>query len=815
MILSRLPNLAIALGAVLLLTFLFVKTRAIDFEVHNQFIGDVRRLKALDATLNQDVLKSRYGQLTHYDPLVTALAELKRLQNHLQDIPPFIDKAGQIDIQRRLDDHAALLAQKESLLERFKSRNAVLNNSLSYFPIITTELLAQATSSPSDRELAAHLENLLREVLIYNLTSRQALGSQIQTRVEMILSHRARHSPSVDGADLDIVIAHVKTILKNKPQVDAVTTEILVVPTSQANDELYAAYNQHYEQALRTVNRYRLYLSLFSVMLLGYIAYIIVKLRNITRALNAANASLEQRVQERTDELLKSNAELENARDKAIQANQAKSAFVANMSHEIRTPMNAILGFAEILNGLVTDPQQKEYLSSIDSSGKSLLTLINDILDLSKVEAGKLKLEYTPMNPRTMFEEIESVFSQRIAEKGLALHLNIDDNLPQAVTLDETRLRQILLNLIGNAVKFTDDGYVKLSVHHRYPEADKGKLDLIFAVQDTGIGIPEDQRELIFGAFEQQRGQSINEYSGTGLGLAITKRLVEIMGGEIVVTSEVGVGSTFTVQFKNVELATIEKLVKGQQRDIDPDTITFEGGTILIADDVQSNRQLIEGYLSPYPFTLIEAENGQTALEATKRQGPDLVLMDMRMPVMDGYEATRRIKGDAEIKTIPVVALTASAMKADQAEITRLCDGYLIKPIKKVELIGALAKFLPHLVEASASIEVERSQAAPEDKLAPETLEAETLEKLPELVSILQEHLETQWEFLKQTSVINEVEAFGVQMRDLGNQYNYPPLIAWGERLSTQAQMFKLDVLPTTLDEFPRILEQIQLLTEA
>ena len=769
----------------------------------------------LDATLNQDVLKSRYGQLTHYDPLVTALAELKRLQNHLQDIPPFIDKAGQIDIQRRLDDHAALLAQKESLLERFKSRNAVLNNSLSYFPIITTELLAQATSSPSDRELAAHLENLLREVLIYNLTSRQALGSQIQTRVEMILSHRARHSPSVDGADLDIVIAHVKTILKNKPQVDAVTTEILVVPTSQANDELYAAYNQHYEQALRTVNRYRLYLSLFSVMLLGYIAYIIVKLRNTTRALNAANASLEQRVQERTDELLKSNAELENARDKAIQANQAKSAFVANMSHEIRTPMNAILGFAEILNGLVTDPQQKEYLSSIDSSGKSLLTLINDILDLSKVEAGKLKLEYTPMNPRTMFEEIESVFSQRIAEKGLALHLNIDDNLPQAVTLDETRLRQILLNLIGNAVKFTDDGYVKLSVHHRYPEADKGKLDLIFAVQDTGIGIPEDQRELIFGAFEQQRGQSINEYSGTGLGLAITKRLVEIMGGEIVVTSEVGVGSTFTVQFKNVELATIEKLVKGQQRDIDPDTITFEGGTILIADDVQSNRQLIEGYLSPYPFTLIEAENGQTALEATKRQCPDLVLMDMRMPVMDGYEATRRIKGDAEIKTIPVVALTASAMKADQAEITRLCDGYLIKPIKKVELIGALAKFLPHLVEASASIKVERSQAAPEDKLAPETLEAETLEKLPELVSILQEHLETQWEFLKQTSVINEVEAFGVQMRDLGNQYNYPPLIAWGERLSTQAQMFKLDVLPTTLDEFPRIIEQIQLLTEA
>ena len=350
--------------------------------------------------------------------------------------------------------------------------------------------------------------------------------------------------------------------------------------------------------------------------------------------------------------------------------------------------------------------------------------------------------------------------------------------------------------------------------------ANRRKLDLIFAVQDTGIGIPEEQHELIFGAFEQQRGQSINDYGGTGLGLTITKRLVDLMGGEITVASEPGVGSTFTVQFKDIETTTVDQLVEGQAGGIDIDAITFEPATILVVDDVASNRQLVAGYLSPYPFTLIEAENGQAAVASTKRHAPDLVLMDMKMPVMDGYEATRCIKQDAETKrnaarTIPVIALSTSAMKPDKAEIIKLCDGYLNMPINKVELIGALAKFLPHSVEELDPIAVEQSQALPADNLAPETLDAETLEKLPELVATLQEQLETRWESLKQMSLIGQVEAFGVQMRDLGNQYNYPPLMAWGERLSSQAQMFELDALPTTLDEFPRILEQIQLLTPA
>ena len=531
--------------------------------------------------------------------------------------------------------------------------------------------------------------------------------------------------------------------------------------------------------------------------------------------LREARDILEERVKQRTQELSEANEALVVARDNAVEASRAKSDFLANMSHEIRTPMNAILGFTEILGGLIEDRQQKGYLNSIQTSGRALLTLINDILDLSKVEAGKLELEYAAANPHQVVAEIETIFSQRVSEENLDFRVDIAPGLPETLILDEVRLKQILVNLISNAVKFTDDGYVKLSVHHRCSEADNRKFDLIFAVEDTGIGIPEDQRELIFGVFEQQRGQNINEYGGTGLGLAIAKRLVEIMGGEIAVTSEVGGGSTFTVHLKNIELATVNGLVEPQERGINIDAITFEPVTILVVDDVTSNRQVIEGYLSSYPFTLIEAEDGQAAVAATKHHSPDLVLMDMKMPVMDGYEATRRIKGDTELKTIPIVALTASAMKADQAEITRLCDGYLIKPINEVELIGALAQFLPHSVETSASIAVERSQAAPENKLAPETLEAETLEKLPELASILQGYLETQWEGLKQTSLINDVEAFGVQMRDLGNQYNYPPLIAWGERLSTQAQMFELDALPTTLDRFPRIIEQIQLLTQA
>ncbi len=506
--------------------------------------------------------------------------------------------------------------------------------------------------------------------------------------------------------------------------------------------------------------------------------------------------------------------ELRQAKEAAESSNRSKSEFLANMSHEIRTPMNAILGFTELLEGQILDEHQRHYLSAIKAGGKTLLGLINDILDLSKIEAGKLKLEYSAVHLCSVFKETEQMFSHKISEKGLNFIIETDQNLPEAILFDEIRLRQIILNLVGNAVKFTESGYVKLYATHQYVNKDHKTSDIIFSVEDTGIGIPEDQRESIFGAFEQQHGQSHACFGGTVLGLAITKRLVEMMDGEIYVTGEIGKGSTFHVIFRNVAMPPVSKSEGKEKNRSDNDSVRFKKASILVADDVKFNRTLIKSYLLKHPeIRIIEAENGKEAADLAKCHQPDVILMDMKMPLTDGYEATQIIKSNEALRHIPIIAITAEAMKQDMEKITNICDAYIAKPLARDDLICTLIKFLKHSVEESGITDHEWLRLKPKTKSLPEATNSETLAKLPELLKTLESQVSV-WEDLSEILTINDIEDFANEMKTLGIKYDYKPLAVWGDRLLLQATMFDIDSLSRTLKDFPDIIGKIKMKLE-
>ncbi|MFW5657441.1 MAG: ATP-binding protein [Bacteroidota bacterium] len=403
---------------------------------------------------------------------------------------------------------------------------------------------------------------------------------------------------------------------------------------------------------------------------------------------------LEDKVKERT-------RELEEEKERAEAANRAKTTFLANMSHELRTPLNAVLGYADILKSKEYDETRQQYLNSISTSGNALLSLINDVLDLSKIETGKFELQHSVVALKTLFEEINIIFNKKITDKGLAFTISTDPSVPEHLLLDEVRLRQILINLVGNAVKFTEKGYIAIRCSPLTKEnSGPGEIHLKIEVEDTGRGIVKSELKRIFNAFEQAKQQKVSEYEGTGLGLAISKNLAELMQGEIQVESTPGKGSLFTLIIRHVEIISDKEKIR-KKKLLDPESVTFKGGKVLITDDIDYNRDMMGTYLQPYNFELSFASNGKEALEIIKNETPDILLLDLKMPVMDGFELSKLLKGSAIYRKIPVIAISASSLREDENEISKYCDGFLRKPVSRAEVVTEMVRFIDADIDVS------------------------------------------------------------------------------------------------------------------
>ncbi|MGD2033771.1 MAG: PAS domain S-box protein [Bacteroidales bacterium] len=498
--------------------------------------------------------------------------------------------------------------------------------------------------------------------------------------------------------------------------------------------------------------------------------------------------------QKRTEE------DLKQAWKEAEKANAAKSAFIANVSHEIRTPINAIIGFSELMAMEVTQPNLEDYIHSIKSSSKTLLGLIEDILDFSKIEAGKMDVKPEFVNIHSVLEDIRNIFWLKMEQKNLTYAARVKKTTPGLLFLDELKIRQILINLISNAFKFTEKGEVNVIIESRNKKKAGGKIyvDLIIRVQDTGIGIPKDFQKSIFEAFRQQEEQDSRKYGGTGLGLTITYKLVEAMNGTITMESDAGRGTVFEITVPGVETLIREELKKfGNIRK----QIRFKNARIFIVDDIKSNRELLKSAIKGEKLEFLEAADGMEAIKMLKSVEPDVILLDLSLPEASGFDVARFIRESDRLRDLPVIGISAMYMHNNYDDLAGYFNVFLAKPFDLNALLEYLKEYIPYEDPDQDDVQPDGSKGK-HDGISFDMHNAVQLKSAIE-------NLLSDYDRVVDTSSFAEFREYALKLEKVATEFKINELGNIAGNINTATQNFDIENMNRYMSEIPPLLIKI------